>query len=98
LELDENFKRLVQELGEAINESLADSEKISEVLARIRAAGYELMLVLEVTIGYNKRNIIQAIHQKESGADSGRTELLELTPHDTKFLRALKITVEEKDS
>ena len=55
MELDDNFKRLIKELGDAINESLSESDKISDVLARIRASGYDLFLVLEVTIGFNKK-------------------------------------------
>ena len=55
VELDDNFKQMIKELGNAINESLAESEKISDVMGRIKGAGYDLFLVLEVTIGFNKR-------------------------------------------
>ena len=47
MELDENFKRLIKELGDAINESLSESDAISDVLGRIRSSGYDLFLVLE---------------------------------------------------
>lgn len=91
MELDENFKRLVKELGTAINESVSDSEKIAEVLARIRAAGYDLFLILEVTIGFNKH-----AENGLGGAKEGtRKTQLQLTPRDTQFLRALRISVEE---
>lgn len=93
MDLDDNFKRLVKELGYAINESLSDSDKIAEVLSRIRAAGYDLYLVLEVTIGFNKRGDADLVHrQKLSHAHA--TEL-HLTNQDTQFLRALKISIEE---
>jgi len=39
LELDDNFKRLIKELGDAINESLSESERIAEVMSRIRGHG-----------------------------------------------------------
>ena len=45
----------MKELGEAINESLSDSESIAEVVARIKEGGYDIFLVLEATIGVSKQ-------------------------------------------
>ncbi len=95
MELDENFKRLIKELGDAINESLSDSEKISEVMSRIRGAGYDLFLVLEVTIGFNKRGDVNLVHRQKLNTDSRPDPDFRLTTQDTQFLRALKITVDE---
>ena len=95
MELDDNFKRLIKELGQAINESLADSDTISEVMGRIRSAGYDLFLVLEVTIGFNKQGEPGTVHhQKLSTEDDPGNTALRLTPQDTQFLRSLKIVVE----
>lgn len=95
MELDDNFKKLIKELGQAINESLADSDTISEVMGRIRAAGYDLFLVLEVTIGFNKQGESATVHrQKLSTEDDSGDPALHLTPQDTQFLRSLKIVVE----
>jgi len=93
--LDEQFKRLVKELGHAINESLADSERISEVMGRIRAAGYDLFLVLEVTIGFNKRGETNLVHRQKLSADDCREAEFQLTNQDEQFLRALRISVDE---
>jgi hypothetical protein len=97
LELDDNFKRLVKELGDAINESLSDSEKIADVMARIRGAGYDLFLVLEVTIGFNKRGEV-SVHRQKLNAEPRSDPEFRLTSQDTQFLRALKISVEEESS
>ena len=43
MDLDDNFKRLVKELGQAINESLSDSERIAEVMGRSEAAVKSLL-------------------------------------------------------
>jgi hypothetical protein len=95
LDLDENFKRLIKELGDAINESLSDSERIADVMSRIRNAGYDLFLVLEVTIGFNKRGEVNMVRrQKISAEDQGDPEF-NLTTQDTQFLRALKIVVDK---
>src|ERR1039457_4544212 len=45
----------MKELGDAINESLSDSEQISEVVSRIKEGGYDIFLVLEATIGVSKQ-------------------------------------------
>jgi hypothetical protein len=98
LELDDNFKRLIKELGDAINESLSESDKISDVLARIRASGYDLFLVLEVTIGFNKRGETNLIHRQKLNSDLRQEPVFRLTTQDAQFLRALRITVESEDS
>jgi len=95
LELDDNFKRLIKELGDAINESLSDSERIAEVMSRIRSAGYDLFLVLEVTIGFNKRGEVNVVHRQKINTDSRSDPEFRLTTQDTQFLRALKIIVDE---
>ena len=59
--LDERLKELMQELGNAINESLSDSDRIAGAIGEIKRAGYDVFLVLEATIGFNKR---------EDGVDS----------------------------
>jgi hypothetical protein len=103
--LDDRLKELMQELGNAINESLSDSDRIAEAIGEIKRAGYDVFLVLEATIGFNKR---------DETADEGDVETdaeLEIEPRaqkridgnkikwtsqDHKFLRALKISTEEE--
>jgi hypothetical protein len=53
--VEERLKSLMQDLGNAINESLSDSERIAEAIGEIKRAGYDVFLVLEATIGFNKR-------------------------------------------
>ena len=97
LELDGNFKRLIKELGQAINESLADSDTISDVMGRIRAAGYDLFLVLEVTIGFNKKGEANTVHRQDLSVEAQAEEPeFQLTPQDAQFLRSLKIVVEKE--
>ena len=95
MQLDDNFKRLIKELGNAINESLAESEGIAEVMGRIRSAGYDLFLVLEVTVGFNKRGEANLVHRQKLNPDQIHEAEFRLTNQDTQFLRALKISVEE---
>lgn len=100
--MDERLKQLMQDLGNAINESLADSDRIAEAITQIRGEGYDVFLVLEATIGFNRRS------ESEEG-EAGDHEVTRMytepvsedeqeiswTSQDEKFLRALKITIDE---
>jgi hypothetical protein len=97
--VEERLKSLMQDLGNAINESLSDSERIAEAIGEIKRAGYDVFLVLEATIGFNKRG-----EGDEGDEDDASTEPLELesngkvrfTTQDERFLKALRITVDEE--
>src|SRR5688500_3162955 len=54
--VDDRLKELMQELGNAINEPLSGSESIAAAIGEIKRAGYDVFLVLEATIGFNKRD------------------------------------------
>jgi hypothetical protein len=102
--LEERLKDLMQELGTAINESLSDSDRIAAAIGEIKRAGYDVFLVLEATIGFNKRE--EAAEEGESGdtiemeapPETGRRRVgkIKLTSQDQKFLRALKIAIDDE--
>jgi hypothetical protein len=97
LQLDDNLKQLMKELGAAINDALSESEEISEAIQNIRNAGYDVFLVLEATIGFNKRsNDDGAEEAMAHGLKSGEMKL-NVTAQDLKFLRSLKISIENLD-
>lgn len=98
--MDERLKELMQELGNAINESLSDSERIGEAIGEIKRAGYDVFLVLEATIGFNKREEGESDSDEEPAAAPEQFEAagkLKWTSQDHKFLRALKIAVDEEN-
>lgn len=99
--MDEKLKELMQELGNAINESLSDSERIAAAIGEIRRAGYDVFLVLEATIGFNKRSEDGELEMEEQPAEAAVGSApgkIVWTSQDQKFLRALKITAEEEYS
>jgi hypothetical protein len=49
------MKRLLREMGEAINDSLSTSDELNGTIDRIRQEGYEIFLILEATIGLNPK-------------------------------------------
>jgi hypothetical protein len=98
--LDDRLKELMQELGNAINESLSDSDRIAGAIGEIKRAGYDVFLVLEATIGFNKReddedSDSEAAERPAEPVRHESTGKIRLTSQDHKFLRALKISVEE---
>jgi len=48
------LRELIQQLGEAIHESVIESEQIAGVVSDIRRYGFDVLLMLEATIGLNE--------------------------------------------
>lgn len=109
--LDDRLKDLMQDLGNAINESLSDSDRIAEAIGEIKRAGYDVFLVLEATIGFNKReegeeaedgDLAEIAGELSGGQPEPKTRSrsgkLSWTSQDQKFLRALKISLDEDSS
>jgi hypothetical protein len=101
--LEDRLKELMQELGNAINESLSDSDRIAAAIGEIKRSGYDVFLVLEATIGFNKREETEESEEGETieleaAPESGRRKVgkIKLTSQDQKFLRALKIAIDDE--
>lgn len=93
----------MQDLGNAINESLSDSDRIAEAIGEIKRSGYDVFLVLEATIGFNKREEeaedndlnLDVAEQETQRKVSSAFGNVRWTSQDQKFLRALKISTDE---
>jgi hypothetical protein len=86
----------MKDLGQAINESISGSEQIAEVIAKIKSGGYDVFLVLEATIGFNKREEEETkqtslVNFRKSDPD------FKISPQDMKFLKSLRITIDHPD-
>jgi hypothetical protein len=88
--VDPKLERLMKQLGEAINDSISDSEQIAEVISRIKTGGYDIFVVLEATVGFNKRE------DEPSAAPRPGEPELRISPQDARFLKSLKISIEPK--
>ncbi len=94
-EVNQRLKQLMKELGEAINESLSESEQIAEVISKIKGGGYDVFLVLEATIGSNKREE-QAATGKPALVSRGKADPeFKVNAQDMKFLKSLRISVDD---
>ncbi|MGA3263098.1 MAG: hypothetical protein ABSC47_03525 [Terracidiphilus sp.] len=87
------LRELIQQLGEAIHESVIESEQIAGVVQNIRQHGFDVLLMLEATIGLNE---VAAKEAAEAGAEQGG-EGMPFTQNDLHFLRSLRISVEGEE-
>lgn len=89
------IKRLMKSLGETINESLSESPKINEAIQNIRDTGYEVFLIIEATIGFNRKGKgdNETISTPVKIEDPVR---LRITTEDAKFLKSLKIAIDSE--
>jgi hypothetical protein len=112
LQLDDRMKQLLRELGHAINDSVSESERIAEAIANVRAAGFDIVLKLDATIGLARRpskdarmtkqdrRFLESLHirvdEEILEEDEPEQPKLEITPQDIKFLKSLKISFDEE--
>ena len=85
---EEEIKKYKKELEVAINEVLTDAPEIKGAIEKIREEGYDVFLMVEATIGFNKCE-----DGSSQEATATHTDVkLNLTSQDEKFLRQLKIS------
>lgn len=101
--MNQKVRKLVQKLGEAIHASVSESEYIAGVVQDIRKQGFDVLLMLEATIGLNEVSEQQPAatqgSSKAAGADEVRGDRT-FTAQDLNFLKSLRIAIagEEEDS
>jgi len=87
------LRELIQQLGEAIHESVIESEQIAGVVQDIRKHGFDVLLMLEATIGLNE---VKEGENAEAGADGENSGAF--TKNDVNFLRSLRISIEGEEN
>ena len=90
--MNQKVKNLIQKLGEAIHESVSESEDIACVVKNIREQGFDVLLMLEATIGLNEvepeaGEPTDAVSEDTAGP---------FTRNDLTFLKSLRITVTDE--
>ncbi len=84
MELSQDAKKGVRELGDAINGAVEKSRRVADAIEFLRNIGYEPNLTLKLEIG------LQEINEDE---DSGEEIELELTDEDLRTLHRMKIRI-----
>lgn len=98
--MNQKLRKLVQQLGEAIHESVSESTQIAGVVADIRRQGFEVLLMLEATIGLNEVEEQPEGALDASGAEAGKGAMEQqgaFTAQDVHFLKSLRISVAGED-
>ncbi len=88
MEIDDEAKEIVRDIGTAINESVENSPKVAEAIERLREAGYEMELTLRLEIGL----------RPNSGTDEPGETMLDLTEEDVEVLQCMKIRIDPNES
>jgi DNA primase len=89
MEMDEETRRLAEEVGTAINESVQQSASVAAAIERLREAGFEMELTLKLEIGLRPQN------EDEESEDNGQT--MEFTEEDLRILRSMKIKIDPEE-
>jgi hypothetical protein len=106
--VDNDLKGLMENLGNAINDSIEESDRIAEAIGEIKLAGYEVFIVLEATVGFRTRkdlgddseysDISQNEAERRPEPPSGEPQKIKFTTQDYRFLDKLKIADPDKKS
>ncbi len=91
--MNRKIRNLIEQLGEAIHETVAESDQIAVVVRNIRAEGFEVMLMLEATIGLNEAETEKDPTEKDEAEAPGSGPF---TAQDLHFLRSLRIQLTEE--
>ena len=89
MEINEDAKQIVQDLGTAINSAVEASPQVTEAIQRLREAGYDMELTLRLEIGLRERSAEEEMEAEEA--------TLELTDEDRRTLRRMKIRLDAEE-
>ena len=89
MEMDEHTKKLAEDVGTAINESVQQSPMVAAAIERLRQAGFEMELTLKLEIGLRPQD-----EDEGEGTPAGS---LELTDDDLRILRSMKIRIDSEE-
>lgn len=88
--------RFARELADAISAAVAQSGDVERCRDRVRAAGYQLRLSLEATVGFWALDSEEATEgQPAELPDVDAPPPFEITADDRRFLRSLRIATDE---
>jgi hypothetical protein len=89
LEINDEAKQIVHDLGTAINSAVEKSSLVADAIQRLREAGYDMELTLKLEIGLRERGADEETASEEAA--------LELTDEDLRTLRRMKIRIDTEE-
>ena len=91
MEINDEAKEIVQELGAAINSAVENSAEVAAAIERLRGAGYEMELTLRLEIGLRENGL------EDEDGEGAEPAPLELTDEDRRTLRGMRIRLDDAD-
>lgn len=89
MEINDETKKIVQDLGTAINMAVERSSDVAEAIERLREAGFELELTLKMEIG------LRPVGAGDVEGENVSSTALDLTDEDMRTLRQMKIRIDD---
>ena len=90
MEMDEETRRLAEDVGTAINESVQASASVAAAIERLREAGFEMELTLKLEIGLRPQDEDDDSVEETAGP-------MEFTEDDLRILRSMKIKIDSQE-
>ncbi|MGE0359932.1 MAG: hypothetical protein AB7H93_08370 [Vicinamibacterales bacterium] len=92
--MDDVQNRFARELADAIATAVAQSAEVESCRERARAAGFDLRVTLEATVGFASRGGADGAEPAAAPVATAPRHQ-EITANDRRFLRSLRIAADE---
>jgi len=94
--MDDVVNRFAKELADAIAAAVAENPQVEAGRAKAREAGFDMRVTLEAVVGFVSRNNGAAVTKITTPARLlPARKAFDLTTNDRRFLRSLRIGVDE---
>jgi uncharacterized protein (UPF0335 family) len=94
-DVNKELRDIMRRLGEVINETLQESDKLKEILHEVEQRGYSLTLSLAVIVA-GKEDAERRRRLPRPAKDAGEASPPKTSTFDRKFLKALRIRMPEE--
>jgi len=97
MEINDDLREMLKELGQAINESISGSGRVHDSIQRIRDEGYNLYMVLDAKVGVNRRTPRAGSRRRSApeaargSASTGEQAAFRINIKDLRFLKSVGI-------
>ena len=97
MEINDDLREMLKELGHAINESISGSGRVHDSIQRIRDEGYNLYMVLDAKVGVNRRSARSSARRRsaaetgKAAAGTGEQAAFRINIKDLRFLKSMGI-------
>ena len=93
--MDDAVNRLARDMADAIAAAVASDPRIGVCRDKARAEGYEMQVSIEAVIGFAPQPASAAAGGAQSGQSGSSRRSADMTAHDRRFLRSLRIAADE---